>query len=299
MLATLTSTWLSSLVLATESGIPASHAWAKLAVPIGIAIFVGSTYLLLRSNLGTRRGYLVLGTALWGFTFILALFWTFGAPGTPAATGPQTLPGQQLNEYEPTWYPFAGDSQVAGRPEYAAVKSYPDGFGPPPESFAEQAVVGAEEIGTFFTADVAEGPDARQALFTGDFELDEATIVSTTATNGFPVVAATYRLSQGTIEEQQAIVETQRAALLAADPTYTEEELLAAVPDYEIPEVREYTLFAFFDKGNPIFPSLLVAGIVAVLFALHTVLLARDEAREKRERASDAIAEREPVEAGV
>lgn len=94
---------LSSLmtVLASEGGIPASSPLAKLAVPIGIVIFVGPVFMLLRSNLGTRLGYLVMSTSLWGSTFLLALFWTFGAPGTPAFTGPQNLPGQELDEYLP------------------------------------------------------------------------------------------------------------------------------------------------------------------------------------------------------
>src|SRR5688572_24478959 len=111
------STTTDLLVLATEGGIPTSNPWSQLAVPLGVLIFVGSVYLLLRSNLGTRRGYLVMSTSLWGFGFLLSLFWAFGAPGTPANTGPQNLPGQELDAYQPVWFPFAADSNLATAPD--------------------------------------------------------------------------------------------------------------------------------------------------------------------------------------
>ena len=104
------STLTSLIVLATEGGIPADSPWAKLAVPLGILLFVGPIFMLLRSNLGTRLGYLVMSVTLWGSIFLFALFWTFGAPGTPAFTGPQNLPGQELDEYLPIWVPLAQDA---------------------------------------------------------------------------------------------------------------------------------------------------------------------------------------------
>ena len=52
----------------------------------------------------------------------------------------------------------------------------------------------------------------------------------------------------------------------------------------------DQTFFAFYDAGAPYFPSLLMVGILGVLFALHMVLLARDEKRERME-ATEAAAE--------
>jgi hypothetical protein len=248
-------------VLATESGIPTSDWRTQLAVPIGVTIFFGSIYLLLRSNLGTRRAYLLLGTCVFGFLTILALFWSFGAPGTPQATGPTNLPGQVPNEYQPTWVPFAVDSLVADMPEYSVVKQYPEGFSEVPEGFAQQATTGADEIQTFFAS--AEGGDNVEdtAVY------DPAEIRYAVAENGRPIIAVTYR----------AVNE-------------------AGGPD---PAQEPVTFFGFFDAGNPIFPSLVVLGIAVMLFVLHAFLLDRDEQRERRERAEGVVARRPRVSAGA
>jgi hypothetical protein len=257
MVATLA--WLP--VLATESGIPASDWRTQLAVPLGALIFFGSVYLLLRSNLGTRRAYLVLGTCTFGFLTILSLFWAFGAPGTPQATGPTNLPGQVANEYQPTWVGFAVDSLVADMPEYAIVKQYPEGFDEVPEDFGQQATTGADEIRTFFASE--EG--AQNLEDTAVYDAEE--IGYAVAENGRPIIAVTYR---------------------AVDA--------AGNPD---PAQEPVTFFGFFDAGSPMFPSLLVMAIASVLFLLHMALLDRDEQRERREAAEEVISRRERVPAGT
>lgn len=107
--------------------VPADDWRTIIALPAAIIIFFGSIYLLLRSNLGTRRAYLVLASSFFGFMVVISLFWTFGAPGTPIATGPQNLPGQALNYYQPQWFPFASDSEIA-QDRYPMVNSFPEGF---------------------------------------------------------------------------------------------------------------------------------------------------------------------------
>ena len=94
------------LILATEGGVPADHVAAKLAVPLGIVIFCGAVYALLWSNYGAKKGALVYSTAFFGFTMMLGVFWWFGAPGTPVATGLQNFPGQAPDAYQSKWYPF-------------------------------------------------------------------------------------------------------------------------------------------------------------------------------------------------
>lgn len=260
------------VVLATEGGIPPSNPWAKLAVPIGIVIFIGSVYMLLRANLGTKRGYLVMSTALWGFMVIYALFWTFGAPGTPPTTGPQNLPGQPADAYLPVWVPFAEDSNVAAKPEYAGVvSSYPQGFGPVAEDFAEIAQEGADEILNLFST-LAPPPIAAT--------WEPVEILQATATNGYPVIAVTYQ-------------ETYQAS-----PTG---ELPAGEIGTVNPDGKTYTAFAFFDAGSPLFPSLIVVALSLLLFAVHAWWLDRDEQRERRELGesappSAAEPEPEPVE---
>ena len=168
-----------------EEFVPPTDWRAIIALPTAILLFFGSIFLLLRSNLGTRRAYLVEASAFFGFMVILSTFWTFGAPGTPQATGPTNLPGTQPNAYQPTWVAFAIDSLVAEDPAYSIVKEYPEGFGPVPEDFQQEAETGASEIQTFFASD--EGGNNL-----GD--LDEVLEIQyAEATNGRPIIAVTYQ----------------------------------------------------------------------------------------------------------
>lgn len=283
----------SALILATEGGIPTSNPWSQLAVPLGILIFVGSVYLLLRSNLGTRRGYLVMSACLWGFGFLFSLFWAFGAPGTPPNTGPQNLPGQELDEYQPVWVPFAPDSNLAteeGSPYAEAVAAYPDGeWGAVPDDFADTAQTGAENITSFF-AGLADIDPAYQNPLTGT-EVQEGETVYTEATNGRPMIAITVVNTCELIEDPAAGDDVE-APEMVLPPNCADAgaEVGDPVPpgesDAEGAVARsERIFFAFFDAGAPYFPSLLMSGILFVLFAFHTALLARDEQRERRESA--------------
>lgn len=243
---------MSALVLFAAQGTPPDSIVAKLAVPLGALFFLGSIYMLLRSNLGTRRGYLVFGTAFFGFMIIQSLFWAFGAPGTPIATGPTNLPGQPANEYQPTWVPFAGDSRLA-QGEYAWVADAP--FGPVPEEFAAEAEVGVGDIQGFFSAEEHEVIKATWKPSTVEYARQDG---------GYPVLRVTY-------------VETDDAG--AAKPGGKQE-----------------TLYGFFDKGNPSFPAVVFLFISLAGFALHALLLDRDEQRTKRELAESRAASKAPAE---
>ena len=286
MLATLNS-WF--IVLASEShGIPGSDWRAKAAVPIGLILFVGSVYMLIRSNLGTRRGYLVMATSLWGFMVIYGLFWTFGAPGTPPATGPQNLPGQELDAYEDVWRPFAGDSLVADDQNYAVAKTYPEGFTDDPsgagenESFAGTADTGSGDILTFFSTktDNLAKPPVGPTWAEVDRKYAEAA-------NGRPIIAVTF-------QETWQVAQIRPGDPVPDEPVLTPNGVAAnegvpvAPSGTEIGDPVEggqsYTAFAYFDAGSPAFPSLVLLGIILVLFALHALLLARDERREREER---------------
>jgi hypothetical protein len=105
----------SMLVLATEGaeGLPAEHIASKIAVPIGILVFCGSVFLLLWSNYGAKKGALIYGTAFSGFCLVLGVFWWFGAPGTPVATGLQNFPGQPADQYQAHWFAVEPGSDAA------------------------------------------------------------------------------------------------------------------------------------------------------------------------------------------
>lgn len=283
-----------------QSGIPASNPWAKVAVPLGIAVFIGPVYLLLRSNLGTRRGYLVMSVALWGFTSIYAAFWTWGAPGTPPITGPANLPGQGLDEYEPTWKAFAGDSNIANDPRYAVVQRYPQGFGPVPEDFKESAVQGADETKNFFSGFDDTSPYTAVVNATSAPLRDQ--IQYAEATNGYPIIAVgyvpTYQLASGGLPAGSKPPLTVDGAALASDGSNLA-PAGAKVGDL-VGGVEPVLLFAYFDAGNPSFPSYVMLGVVLFLFALHVMLLARDESRERSEREAERIPdEPEPVGAST
>jgi len=141
---------MSAFVLFAAQGTPPDALMAKIVVPLGAVLFLGSIYLLLRSNLGTRRGYLVFAAAFFGYMIIQSAFWAFGAPGTPIATGPTNLPGQVANEYQPVWVPFAEDSRL-GKGEYAWVASA--SWGKIPEDFETTAKAGSDEILGFFSSE--------------------------------------------------------------------------------------------------------------------------------------------------
>ena len=102
-------------LLAAEGveGISPDHIAADIAVPLGILIFAGSVFALLWSNFGAKKGALILGVAMFGFMGFIGVFWWFGAPGTPVATGLQNFPGQSSGAYQPKWFPFEGGSERA------------------------------------------------------------------------------------------------------------------------------------------------------------------------------------------
>jgi hypothetical protein len=324
-----TMNWL--LVLASEShGIPGSDWRAKIAVPLGAVLFLGSIYMLVRANLGTRRGYLVTATSLFGFMIIYSLFWAFGAPGTPPATGPQNLPGQELDAYEDTWRAFAGDSTIANDPNYAVAKTFPEGFAPTPEeaglpeNVEAQAETGSDDIKTFFSTAEADGGAFASPPMGGSwepvsppgFEDDpKVTRLYAKAENGRAIIGVVYQQTwqiaqlppgEELPEGAPPPLTPDGVALKEDDPKTPENEANAAPEGVEMGDVVEggetYQAFAFFDPGSQKFPSLITLGLMLLLFIIHALLLAMDERKERREREAAATRpvaeERVPAEAG-
>lgn len=272
---------LPDLVVIAAEGVPYDSPMARLAVPLGILIFLGLPYLLLRSNLGTRRGYLVMATSTFGFMIILSLFWAFGAPGTPANTGPTNLPGQVPDEYQPVWTPFAEDSLIAERDPYAGVVTDEGAFSEePPQGLDNQQIeAGLGDTQNFFSSE------------DGGARLGEQWVAAESpqfavAPNGQAVMRATFG------EVYQLDAEGNLPEGIG------EEQLGEVIPEGE-QGAEFFTAYAFFDAGNPIFPSMLFLGVSTALFAFHAVLLYRDEQREKREAEAVVAEEPERVRAGV
>ena len=230
-----------------------------VALPAAFLFFFVSVYLLVRSNLGTRRAYLVVGTSFFGFMVILSLYWTFGAPGTPMATGPQTLPGQPADYYQPKWEPFAIDSVIADE-RYPIVKSFPEGFSEVDESdqrLADLVAPVVDELRTFFSGERGgvPGPVGSQWVPVGSPQV-------ATADDGAQLVAVTYA------------------------PEGEDGE-----PD---PNAETYTAFAFYDAGFLLLPSFVMVALSVLGFILHLLLLGWDENREKEERTRGRDSDMEP-----
>lgn len=315
MIAVLASVLLA--VAANEEYVPPDDWRNVVALPAGILIFFGGIFLLLKSNLGTRRAYLVEAACFFGFMTILSLFWGLGAPGTPQFTGPQNLPGQQGDHYTPKWVAFAGDSTLADE-RFPIVKQFPEGFeqvggdeqaaeegaaGGAAEGAvaAEEAGVpadpsaGADEVGNFFRE---ERGGAR--LIADDWVLDGEPYLAT-GDDGEEIVAATFA-KPFALNDEGEIPETRDGR-----PLFEEEQVGQPIPeDFEVPGNVEddvaqlltpgrYTAFGFYDPGFPMFPSLVMMALSIAGLILHALLLGWDENRARERAVEEIVVEREPV----
>ena len=213
---------------------------------------------------------------------VQSLFWAYGAPGTPAATGPTNLPGQPANQYQATWIPFAQDSRIAEQPRFADLVADPDGqFDPTvPEDFVDEVEGGTGDIVTFFSNEVAgQRIGSEWVVARGPFYAEAA--------DGTQVIYATY------------------------GPVYDADADPADIPEgFEVGDVvqatadgaNRYSAFAYFDPPSASFPAIVYLLLALLGFAIHAPWLYADERRERRERqeaAARAASEDERVPANA
>lgn len=311
---------LTSVLLAAaanEEYVPPDDWRGAVALPLAILIFFGAVFLLLKSNLGTRRAYLVEATCFFGFMTVLSLFWGFGAPGTPRNTGPQSLPGQSADYYTPKWVPFAGDSTLADE-RFSIVKQYPEGFeeaagsggeggegtdaaaaGDTGQADTEGAEAdpagGADEIGNFFREE-----HGGTQLIGDDWVQAGAPFVTTTET-GEEVVAATFAKPFALNDDGEIPQDAD------GQPLFEDDQVGQPIPeDFAVPSgvdddvaqlltPESFTGFAFYDPGFAMFPALVMMVLSIAGFILHALLLGWDENREKERAVEEVVVERQPV----
>ncbi len=277
------------LFLAAEAGhVSPDHIAAKIAVPLGIVIFVGAVYLLLWSNYGAKKGALIYATAFFGFCTMLGVFWWFGAPGTPVATGLQNFPGQAPDTYLGKWFAFEPGSE---RAEFFDSTNDLDSF----ETVASY-------IGKPNASDEELEGDPKASFVRGDLEQALGKMVA----QYLPVDEfGGVRLGA---ERRQAINERAgepQGEEERADPFLTAEVIdtplvtddngtrvagarLQMFANYVGPDgarqvpVEEGVWFAFKDPGALWFPSAVWTGISLVLFLISIAALDRLEQREKQ-----------------
>lgn len=298
-------------VAENEEFVPPTDWRGAIALPAGIIIFLGSVFLLLRSNLGTRRAYLVEASCFFGFMTILSLFWAFGAPGTPQFTGPQSLPGQPADFYAPKWVAFAPSSTLAME-RFEVVQQYPQGFEAQQPSAAEAEGEGDAEAADSADVAGAGGPQEIGSFFRetrggvqliGDDWVQDGPAMVAVADTGERVVGATFakpfELDDGEIPtgpDGEPLFSQDQVGEPIPEDFQVPSGLDAGVADLVTPE--RFTGFAFFDAGFPLFPSLVMVVLSVAGFVLHVLLLGWDENREKERTVEEVVVEREPVGAG-
>ena len=296
---------LHQVVLAAAEGVEgvsADHIAAKLAVPLGIVIFCGSVFALLWSNYGAKKGALIYGVSLGGFCFMLGIFWWFGAPGTPVATGLTNFPGQAADEYSPAWFPFEPGSERADMFDTTAsvgadADSIPDGFqtlrqslgledasaedleGNPRYNAENGDLNGAGSLMTALFLRESDGSsqlggERRQAYTeAAEAELADMGVDLDDVTRDDPYYSAAI---DGEIQLGSSGDVPLAAALITASVNYLDADGEAI----SIP-VDTQVVFAFKQESNLWFPSAVWTGVFFLIFVVCLLALDRMEQKEK------------------
>jgi hypothetical protein len=245
----------------------------------GIAVVVtafvllpGSVYMLLASNFGALKGYLIAATAFFGFLVMLSAVWLFGLPGTTPLTGPKGT--------QPTFKSFTIDDPVAAT--YDSVRTFQGGTG----NGWQEAPTGEAEAGSAEETLKADLDTARQTALSDLIEETNRDVEDSSKELDVTNLDARvfYTIQDGT--EVAAVVISPK------DPPEGS--------GLERPDFAPKTTFAYRDPGSPYLPSILFLIGSLVLFAVHLVLLGLAERRRPLGVAltPTAEAQRQPVGAG-
>jgi hypothetical protein len=284
----------ATLLLAVEEVIPPDHPVAILAIPLGLLFMSGSIYVLLWSNFGARKAAGIYGTAFFGFTMILGVFWWFGAPGIPPNLGITNLPGQAANHYDPVWFAFEPGSE---RAQYFSGVNTLDSFVEVP------AFLGKEDL----TRQQLQRDPAFGALAGSSRAAVERMLEQFLPVDQFGV--ARIGVSRRSLFEEQAAAQ-QPAGSRRGTPFYTARlegpvrlfedpstGLLLATARFQavanfttpdgtpldpVPVGEAADWFAFYDPGANWFPSALWTIVSLVMFLLSLAYLDRLEQQDKR-----------------
>ena len=222
-----------------------------LVVVIAFVFLPGSVFMLLASNFGALKGYLIAGTAFFGFLIMLSAVWLFGIPGTTPLTGPKGT--------QPTFKFFTLDDPAAST--YDSVRDFQGGAGngwqPAPEGEVEEGSPEAELKADLDTArqtavqDLIEETNAN--VEDSSEELDVTNLDAKTY----------YTIQDG----------TEVAAIVISPKTPP------AGSGLQRPDFAPKTTFAYRDPGSPYLPSILFLIASSVLFVVHMLLLGVVERR--------------------
>jgi hypothetical protein len=244
-----------------------------LVVLTAFVLLPGSVYMLLASNFGALKGYLIAGTAFFGFLVMLSAVWLFGIPGTTPLTGPKGT--------QPTFKFFTVDDPAAST--YDRVRDFQGGAG----NGWQEAPAGELEEGSAEATLKADLDVARQTAVQDLIDETNADIEDSSeeldVTN---LDAKTYY----TIQDG-----TEVAAIVISPKTPP------AGSGLQRPDFAPKTIFAYRDPGSPYLPSILFLIGSTVLFVIHMFLLGLAERRRPlgAARTPTPEGERQPAGAGA
>lgn len=242
-----------------------------LVVLTGFVFLPGSVFMLLASNFGALKGYLIAATAFFGFLVMLSAVWLFGIPGTTPLTGPKGT--------QPTFKSFTIDDPQAST--YDAVRDFQGQAG----NGWQAAPEGEVEAGSAQEKLKADLDTARQRavqdLITETNKKVENSSDELDVTN---LDAKTfYTIQDGT-----------EVAAIVISPKAPPEDSGLKKPDF-----APKTTFAYRDPGNPYLPSILFLVGASVLFLVHMVLLGMAERRRPLGVTQRPAPEAQPQPAGA
>ena len=244
-----------------------------LVVITGFVLLPGSVYMLLATNFGALKGYLIAATAFFGFLMMLSAVWLFGIPGTTPLTGPKGT--------QPTFKSFTIDDPQAST--YDAVRDFQGQAG----NGWQAAPEGEVEAGSPQEKLKADLDTARQrAVQTLILETNKGIKDSSDELDVTNVDAkAFYTIQDG----------TEVAAIVISPKTPPSGSGL------QRPDFAPVTSFAYRDPGNPYLPSILFLIGSILLFVIHMLLLGVAERRRPLGQVHTPTPEgaRQPAGAGA
>jgi hypothetical protein len=245
-----------------------------LVVITAFVLLPGSVYMLLASNFGALKGYLIAATAFFGFLVMLSAVWLFGIPGTTPLTGPKGT--------QPTFKFFTINDPQAGT--YDSVRDFQGRAG----NGWQAAPEGEVEAGSAEETLKADLDVARQTAV-GDLieETNKDVKESSEELDVTNLDAKTfYTIQDG----------TEVAAIVISPKTPPSGSGL------QRPDFAPKTTFAYRDPGSPYLPSILFLAASLVLFVVHMLLLGLVERRRPLGVVQAPAAEgaqRQPAGAGA
>jgi hypothetical protein len=225
-----------------------------LLVLTALILLPGSVWMLLASNFGALKGYLIGGGAFFGFVFVLSLIWIFGLPGTPALTGPKGT--------DPSFKQFQLNSATAVK--YDAVRQFQGGAG---NGWKEEP---AEPVGG------AKLPVDQETL-RADLETAGQAVQQELIANFNKDVKESSKELDVTNIDTKVFYTNQKGTELAAVVITGKEPPQGS--GLEKPNFAPKSFFAFRDPGAPYVPSLIVMVVALILFIGHVFGLAAAERR--------------------